>query len=255
MVRRRTLIAALATSCVAAFGAAGATATANAAASATDANPTAKVGKQTYVFKVTIRNLGRADLTSPVYAVHNRSFRLFRLGKKASPGIADLAEDGATSGALAEARGKRGVGQANIGPRIAARRSASFRITTTSKHLRLSWAAMQICTNDVMAAQSNAKLLALKVGARRVVRIRALDAGSEQNTESRAHVPCLGTHNVGPNENGVVKRSKGIRGRGDVVNATQGWGKFLARVTNQAHQLAAHPRAPRQGPRHRRGGR
>jgi hypothetical protein len=101
MVSWRTLIAALAASCVAALGAASATATANAAASAT-----AKAGQQTYVFKVTIRNLGRADLTSPVYAVHNRSFRLFQLGKKASPGIANLAEDGATSGALAEARGK-----------------------------------------------------------------------------------------------------------------------------------------------------
>ncbi len=200
-------------------------------AAAEAATPTAAAGGQNYVFKVTIRNLGRADLTPPVYAVHNRSFRLFRLGKKASPGIAALAEDGVTSVALSEARAKRGLGAANVGPRIPARRSASFRITTTNKHLRLSWASMQTCSNDTFVGQTNARLPAARVGARKTLRLRALDGGSEVNTESRSHVPCLGAHNVGPSEKGVIKRSKGIQGSGDVNNSTQGWGRFLARVT------------------------
>lgn len=201
------------------------------AASASGAAQASLGGEDSYVFKVTIRNLGRADLTPPVYAVHNKSFRLWRLGKKASRGIARLAEDGVTSRALAEARAKRGLGMAGVGPRIAPRRSASFRITTTSKHLRLSWASMQVCSNDTFAGQTSARLPAAKVGDRRVVRLRAMDAGSERNTESRAHVPCLGAHNVGPNEKRVIRVSKGIMGVGDVNNATQGWGRFLTRVT------------------------
>ena len=188
-------------------------------------------GLKTFTFQITIRNLGRSDLTSPVYAIHNRSARLFRLGKKASAGLAALAEDGATSQLLAEARAKRGVGQASIGPRIPPRKSASFRVTTTAKHLRLSWASMLVCSNDTFAGQTAARLPAKKVGARKIVRLRGLDGGSEQNTESERHVPCLGAHGVGPSESKLVRRSPGIQDIADLENATQGWGRFLARVT------------------------
>ena len=191
----------------------------------------ATAGAKSFTFQVTIRNLGRADLTSVVYAVHNKSARLFRIGKKASAGLSALAEDGATSRLLAEARRKRGVGQADVGPRIPPRKSASFRITTTTKHLRLSWGSMQVCSNDSFAGQSAARLPAKKVGARKVVRLRALDAGTERNTESGNDVPCLGAHNVGPSESEVVRRSPGIKDIADLNNASQGWGRFLARVT------------------------
>lgn len=212
--------------------AAGSSAATGAGASrAPAASPAIGEGAQTFTFRVTIRNLGRADLTPPVYAVHNRSARLYRIGKKASPGLAALAEDGVTSVLLAEARRKRGVGQAGVGPRIAPRRSASFVITTTARHLRLSWGSMQVCSNDTFTGQTSARLPARAVGARRVVKLRAYDAGTEQNTESRAHVPCLGAHNVGPGESKVVRRSPGIQGTADLDNATQGWGRFLARVT------------------------
>jgi hypothetical protein len=163
--------------------------------------------------------------------VHNRSARLFRLGKKASSGLAALAEDGVTSLLLAEARAKRGVGQAAVGPRIAPRRSASFKFTTTAKHLRLSWASMEVCSNDAFAGQTAARLPARKVGARKVLRLRALDAGSEPNTEDDRHIPCLGAHNVGPDERKNVRRHPGIKNIADRNNATQGWGGFLARVT------------------------
>ncbi|MGI9658646.1 MAG: spondin domain-containing protein [Gaiellaceae bacterium] len=201
-----------------------------AAAPRSQADTQATAGAKSFTFQITIRNLGRADLTSPVYAVHNKSARLFRVGKKASPGLGALAEDGVTSQLLAEARRKRGVGQADVGPRIAPRKSASFRVTTTSKHLRLSWGSMQVCSNDTFVGQSAARLPARKVGARKVIRLRALDAGTEQNTESANDVPCLGAHNVGPSESKVVRRSPGIKGIADLNNASQGWGRFLARV-------------------------
>ncbi len=196
------------------------------AATASNSEAAAK----TLRFRVTIKNLGRAGLTSIVYAVHNRSPRLYRLGKKASPGLAALAEDGSTGELVSEARGKRGVRSANVGPGISPRKSVSFVIETTRKHLRLSWATMQKCTNDAFLGQSSARLPARRVGARKVMRIRANDAGSEQNTESSAHVPCLGAHGVGPDENRVVRRHPGIQGTGDVDDATQGWGRFLGRI-------------------------
>ena len=197
------------------------------------ATPAATDGARTFTFRVTIRNLGRADLTSPVYAVHNRSARLFRLSKKASFGLAALAEDGVTSLLLAEARAKRGVGQAAVGPRIAPRRSASFNFTTTAKHLRPSWASMEVCSNDAFAGQMAARLPARKVGARKVLRLCATDAGSERNTEDDRHVPCLGARNVGPDERKNVRRHPGIKNIADRNNATQGWGGFLARVTTR----------------------
>ena len=73
---------------------AGASGTA-AATSAASSSPARADGANTLTFEITIRNLGRSELTSVVYAVHNRRARLFRLGKKAWHALPKTASQGA----------------------------------------------------------------------------------------------------------------------------------------------------------------
>ena len=90
---------------------------------------------------------------------------------------------------------------------------------------------MQVCTNDGFAGQDSARLPWKKVRARARARVRAFDAGAEQNVEDSSSVPCEGAHGVGPRENGVVTFHPGIQDIADVSNATQGWNGRLARIT------------------------
>jgi hypothetical protein len=179
-------------------------------------------------YRITIINLSRADLTPAVYGVHDRRASLFRRGRFATPGIALLAEDGVTSVAAAELRRKRGVRQVGVSNRIARGRSITLRVRTTSRHRRFSFASMAVCSNDTFAGLNK---IALPVRPRRrVINVRAFDAGSERNTESAAHVPCLGAHGVGPSERRRIAAGSRIRGIADLVNHRHGWGRYIARV-------------------------
>ncbi len=184
-------------------------------------------------FQVTIKNLSKADLTPVVFGVHNRSAKLFQVGKRATPGIAELAKDGGTALAAQELRRQRGVRKKSVGvaSRIAPGRTVRFTVETTRRHLRLSWASMAVCSNDTFAGQSGARLPAAKVGAVKRINVRAHDAGAEQNSESARDVPCLGAHGVGPKEMKAITLSGGITGKADLSKAQHGWGRFIARVT------------------------
>jgi hypothetical protein len=181
-------------------------------------------------YRITIKNLSKADLTPAVYGVHDRRANLFRTGRFASRGIAELAEDGDASIALAELKRKRFVRTASVSSRIAPRRSITIRVRTTTSHRRFSFASMQVCSNDTFAGV-NSLALPLKKKRNRVVNVRAYDAGSERNTESAAHVPCLGAHGVGPSERRRITRDSTIRGVADLRNAEHGWNRTIARMT------------------------
>ena len=183
---------------------------------------------RTLDYRITITNLSRADLTPPVWGVHNRRSALFARGAYASPGIGLLAEDGDPSVAMNEFRGKPGVRRVAVASRIAPGRSITLRIRTTTRHLQFSFAAMQVCSNDTFAGVSRLPLPLTKK--RRVVAVRAWDAGTERNTESAAHVPCLGAHNVGPDERRRITRDPTIRGIADLSKARQGWDTAIARL-------------------------
>ena len=198
------------------------------------ATPSTAAKKQ-FTFRVTIVNLGKANLTSPVWAVHNRRAKLFRRGQPASNGVGELAKDGGTALALADIRKQRGVGATGVAPAIGPGGKIRFTIKTTRKHLRFSWISMQVCTNDGFAGQDSARLpwkkLRAIVNAR--ARVRAWDGGVEDNVETASSVPCEGAHGVGPikTENGVVAFHPGIQDVADVNNATQGWTGRLAKIT------------------------
>lgn len=201
------------------------------AAGALIAAPAAMAAPTKLEYKVTVSNKAKSDLTGIVWATGDRRANLFRVGRRASRGLAVLAEDGVNDRLISEFRRKKGSRAANVGPRVRAGRSSTFRVRTTTRHRRLSLASMAVCSNDTFLG-ANKIVLPLKKGKknRRVIRVRALDAGSERNTETAAHVPCLGAHFVGQAERGKVRRSRGIRGNGDLTQAEHGWGKFIGVV-------------------------
>ena len=195
------------------------------------AAPAAMAAPKKLTYKVTVSNKAKTDLTGIVWAVGDRRANLFRVGRRPSRGLALLAEDGETGTLLAEFRRKRGRRAAGVGPRVSGGRSASFRVTTTTRHRRLSLASMAVCSNDTFMGLSKVALPVRKGKKnRRVIRVRALDAGSERNTESASHVPCLGAHYVGPSEDGKVRRTPGIRGTADLSRSVHGWGRYIAVV-------------------------
>ena len=194
--------------------------------------PAAMAAPKKLTYKVTVSNKAGSDLTGIVWAVGDRRANLYRLGRRPSNGLALLAEDGVTGNLIAEFRAAKGRRAVGVGPRVRAGRSSTFRVTTTTRHRRLSLASMAVCSNDTIMG-INKVALPLKRGRknRRVVRVRAIDAGSEKNTEAARDVPCLGAHFAGPSENGKVRFSRGIRGNADLSAATHGWGRYIAVVT------------------------
>lgn len=192
------------------------------------------MGATPLTYRVTIENRTPADLTPVVYAVHDRTARMWRTGRRASFGISRLAEDGVPDIARDEIARRRGVRSASIANRISAGRSISFTVRTTTRHRRLSWASMLVCTNDGFAGQSSYQLPLKRKGKKRFtvrLNVRAYDAGSEVNNERSSAVPCLGAHGVGPDERRTIRRHPGISGRGDLTVTSHGWGPNAARVT------------------------
>jgi hypothetical protein len=106
-----------------------------------------------------------------------------------------------------------------------------FTFTTTKQRARFSWASMFACSNDAFAGQNGIKLPTGKVGSRVKRQLVPWDAGTERNDELSSAVPCLGAHGVGPSENRKVRRHPGIKDKGDLVNARNGWARYGARIT------------------------
>lgn len=188
------------------------------------------LGDETY--EITITSRASSALTSIVWATHGKRASMYRRGRKASPGLAELAKDGVTSilkremkAQEGEPRGVHSVGEA-FG--VGKKGTVTFRVRADSRRARLSWATMAVCSNDTFAGQAGMPLprQGAKARKRRVV---ALDAGAEVNTEAADDVPCLGAHGVGPAENGVIRRSDAIRGDAD-LSRSRGWGRYIATI-------------------------
>ncbi len=189
-------------------------------------------------FRVTITNLTDGQLMTPmVVATHDRSFRLWRHRRAASPGLAQLAENGGVPVLVDELNANSLVNQVAVagGGPIAPGGSAEVIIGSDSRGSRLSLAGMLICTNDGFASIRNARLGGADV---RTFYGRAYDAGSEKNTEAYADLvpPCDGLGQTGMSnpaiaENGVVKVHHGIKGRADLDPSVHDWDNPVIKVT------------------------
>ncbi len=179
-------------------------------------------------YTVTIKNATHGQyLTPPNFAAHARSVDVYQRGQKASPAIQGLAENGDVAGlaaALSTAVDEAGLGVSGVGADapIGPGESITFNFTTTER--RFSLASMVICTNDGFAGLDSVRLPNAS-GKTRNFWVRALDAGTEINTEMRADlVPAPfcgegeGATESNPElaENGVIRRHRTLRGIGDL---------------------------------------
>lgn len=199
-------------------------------------------GPRTY--EITITNNNRTQwFTPPVLAVHERSAQVFSVGKKASIGVTEIAENGNLDplvGALTGAPGITSVGVAvSAGPPpLAPGESTTLTLTGSNRHDRLSMVAMLICTNDGFSGLDTVRLPRW-VGDSALYGAGSYDAGTEVNTENLGDIvpPCQalnrvadpegepgsGVSNPALAENGKIKRHRGVQGIDDLTAASHGW--------------------------------
>lgn len=185
------------------------------------------------VYEVRVVNRARSGLTSIMWATHGPRARMYRRGKKASRGVAELAKDGILSilrrELVAQQKKAKGVDSIGVGFGPGPKRQSTFRVRSSPGHRLFSWSTMAVCSNDTFAGQDSFRLPRY-VGQTKTKLILAYDAGAEVNTESRDDVPCLGAHGVGPEEDKPIRLSDAVRGDGDIPKS-RGWGKYIARIT------------------------
>lgn len=191
----------------------------------------------TRTYRVTITNLTDSQLMTPfVVSTHSPRFRLFRMGRPASYGLQQVAENGAVPVLVGELEGRRGVfdvavaGAAPVAPGA----SVEVVVDATWWASHFSVAGMLICTNDGFGAVTGKRL----PWRSRTFYGRSYDAGSEINTESYADLvpPCdalgqAGMSNPDLAQDGVVRRHRGIEGIADLDPATHGWKDPVIKIT------------------------
>jgi hypothetical protein len=224
--------------------------TALAAAPAADA-------KRADTFEVTFTDLTSGQpLTPAVAATHRGENEMFRVGRSASFGLKEIAENGNNApmlNMLASDRDVSDVVEAPGGPLVPAGspgdamfgQSTSFSIETAHGARSFSLAAMLVCTNDGFTGVNSLRL-PRKVGDSVTVETAGYDAGTEANTEEFADIvpPCQeligvtgepGTGQSDPAlaQNDVIRHHGGITGRRDLVPDVHGWdvNAPVARIT------------------------
>jgi Spondin_N len=231
--------------------AAAAAVTALAAAPAADAQPADS-------FDVTFTDLTSGQpLTPAVAATHRGKNELFRVGRTASFGLKEIAENGNNAPMLTRLASDDDVFEAVEapgGPLVPAGspgdamfgQSTTFSIGAERGARFLSLASMLICTNDGFTGV-NALKLPTRVGDSVSVETLGYDAGTERNTEDFADIvpPCqdligissgepgTGSSNPALAEGGVIHHHAGILGGADLVPGVHGWDteEPVARIT------------------------
>jgi hypothetical protein len=194
-------------------------------------------------YEVTITNITRGQILSPPIVIsHNKDFQLFSLGGPATPGLAELAEDGMTATLEAELDALDSVYQYKTpeppGPPpanfIMPGASLTVVIETKGRFRYLSAASMMVSTNDAFWAIRGAHA---RRWATMVIDARAYDAGSEVNSEDCAFIPGppCGSGGVRDTEGaeGYVYIHSGIHGNVDLDPAEADWNNPVAIIKIQ----------------------
>ncbi|MEL6234461.1 MAG: spondin domain-containing protein [Pseudomonadota bacterium] len=176
--------------------------------------------------RITVRNLspdGGTFLTPVYFGFHDGSFDLFDAGQAASPGLEQLAEDGAptilaTERVAADAD-SQGLVVAGAGGPIATRETTSSTIEVDGmSNGSVSLAAMILPSNDAFIGTDEAVVLfdanGQFLGAQTLLfeGSDVYDAGTEVNTELDAAFINQVAPNTGVDENGVVTLHPGFNG-------------------------------------------
>ena len=235
MRRRLTILAALTTVLATAFAPA-------AAATPDDARRQA-------TYEITITNLTRGQwLTPPATATHARTFDPFDVGKRASEGIQQIAENGnlgpftdVLDSSMSVFDWKVALATPELLP-LGPGQAVTFRLDGDHRARWLSFVSMLICTNDGFTGVDSVRL-PRHVGQPKTFTTRAFDAGTEINTEAWADLvpPCAmltgfgdqggtGVSNPDLAEHGRIHPHRGILGGADLVPAIHGFSGAISKV-------------------------
>ncbi len=207
-------------------------------------------------YEVEVKNLTDGQpLTPPVVAAHRGRNQIFGVGRQASVGVREIAENGNLAPLLAyleadpfdriarfTALDEPLVPSGTPGAAMFADR-ATFTIKAPKRAKRLSWVSMLICTNDGFTGANSLKL-PRKVGDTKANKGKAYDARTELNTEDYADIvpPCqgligdasadegTGVSNPDLAQGGVIAPHKGVQGGVDLKTGVHGWTDPVARV-------------------------
>jgi len=196
-------------------------------------------GRRYAEFEITMENLtplthfpASQPLSPPVVATHNRRIHLFQKYEYASPELAQIAEDAFNGPMLALLNNSPLVYDVVVGSNapIFPGESATFSIKTTLPFNKISLVSMLVNTNDAFTGIDAASLP--RRGSKSYY-LYAYDAGSEYNTESKAHIPgpCCGNAFQRVPTNEKIMPHMGIKGTGDLSKATYGWEGHAAKLT------------------------
>ncbi|GIK77327.1 MAG: hypothetical protein BroJett022_10170 [Actinomycetes bacterium] len=208
-------------------------------------------------YEVSIENLTEGQaLTPPVIATHRGRHQVFEVGRPASVGVREIAENGNALPLLAQLTADpfnriTAFAESTGGPLVPGGTpgSAMFADEATltirgRARDRLSWVSMLVCTNDGLTGVDSLRL-PHKVGRSVGARTDAYDAMTEANTEDYADIvpPCqaligdssgepgTGASNPALAEGGVIAHHEGIDGTiGDLDAAIHGWTDPVARI-------------------------
>ena len=186
-----------------------------------------EAGRETSELDVTVRNVtGGQPLTPAVVVVHDASTDLLPENAEELAGLEELAESGQPSALAASLRGVAGVkGSLTLDPPPLPPGEEAIATISASLGDRVSVISMLACTNDAitigtLVVPEAGSLPAMSSG-------RVYDAGTEENSETAATVPCLGGEGVSsgdaPDGEGSITHHPGIAGGLDLSVEEHGW--------------------------------
>ena len=190
----------------------------------------------TQVFKVTVTNLTRGQVFTPLLlASHRAGLRLFTAGERASEEMAILAESGDVRPLAGALSADPRVGDVTAADdALPPGQSVTLYVDAGGRFNRVSLAGMLVPTNDAFVGLTDVRG---PRGGRSVrLRVPAYDAGSEANDEDCANIPgppdvCNGI-GVSPDDDGegFVHIHAGIHGIGGLDEAERDWRNPVAQV-------------------------
>lgn len=176
-------------------------------------------------FQLTVRNVtAQQPITPPVVVVHDANTVLLPSAADRLPGLEALAESGAQPDLIESFLERTGVREVKrFGGIIKPGESATILNVNAGPGDHVSVVGMLACTNDAIAVGS---IVLTESGAPAFGSGIVLDAGTEENEETRATVPCLDGEGVSAGDThdgeGTIEPHPGIAGVGDLGEG-YGW--------------------------------
>ena len=179
--------------------------------------------------QVTVRNVTEAQpITPPVVVVHSGFLTTLPTNADSMPGLETLAESGSPSEfatAITLAPGVKSASVMDVSGPIPGGAEATIRNLSAAPGDRISVIGMLACTND--AVTFGTAILPEHGGSVAMSSGAVFDAGTEDNDETAATVPCLGGEGVSDARDadgeGVIALHPGIGGNADLSQETHGW--------------------------------